>query len=230
MDFTYSPEQLELRDRAQSLTDAMIPFEIPCEEGRGLPDASLAEIRRLTLDAPAQRDQHAGRVGRPGTVGARAGDRLRATRTADQRAVGCGLAPGQRAAPLHRGPAGALPAAGDRRGPPRLLRRHRGERGLGPLADRDGRRAQRRRRLSDHRREVVRHRRRRRRFHDRPGTGRPRTRADPVPGRQELAGRQRQANPGVHAHVRVRAPGVPVRRGRGRTQTGCSARSGAATT
>jgi acyl-CoA dehydrogenase len=50
MDFTYSPEQLELRDRAQSLTDAIIPFEIPCEEGRGLPDASLAEIRRLTLD------------------------------------------------------------------------------------------------------------------------------------------------------------------------------------
>src|SRR5271154_6009985 len=50
MDFTYSPEQLELRDRAQSLTDAMIPFEIPCEEGRGLPAESLAEIRRLTLD------------------------------------------------------------------------------------------------------------------------------------------------------------------------------------
>jgi acyl-CoA dehydrogenase len=50
MDFTYSPEQLELRDRAQSLTDTIIPFEIPCEEGRGLPDASLAEIRRLTLE------------------------------------------------------------------------------------------------------------------------------------------------------------------------------------
>jgi acyl-CoA dehydrogenase len=50
MDFTYSPEQLELRDRAQSLTDAIIPFEIPCEEGRGLPEASLSEIRRLTLD------------------------------------------------------------------------------------------------------------------------------------------------------------------------------------
>ena len=50
MDFTYSPEQLELRDRAQSLTDAMIPFEIPCEEGRGLPAESLAEIRRLTLE------------------------------------------------------------------------------------------------------------------------------------------------------------------------------------
>jgi acyl-CoA dehydrogenase len=50
MDFTYSPEQLELQARAQSLTEAMIPFEIPCEEGRGLPDESLAEIRRLTLD------------------------------------------------------------------------------------------------------------------------------------------------------------------------------------
>jgi acyl-CoA dehydrogenase len=50
MDFTYSPEQLELQARAQSLTDAMIGFEIPCEEGRGLPDESLAEIRQLTLD------------------------------------------------------------------------------------------------------------------------------------------------------------------------------------
>src|ERR1700727_3944559 len=51
MDFTYSPEQLELRDRAQSLTDAIIPFEEPCEAGRGLPAPSLAEIRRLTLEA-----------------------------------------------------------------------------------------------------------------------------------------------------------------------------------
>ena len=50
MDFTYSPEQLELRDRAQSLTDAIIPFEIPCEEGRGLPAESLAEITWLARD------------------------------------------------------------------------------------------------------------------------------------------------------------------------------------
>ncbi|HEX5193078.1 MAG TPA: acyl-CoA dehydrogenase family protein [Solirubrobacteraceae bacterium] len=50
MDFTYTPEQLELRERAQSLTDAMIPFEIPCEEGRGLPAESLAEIRRAVLE------------------------------------------------------------------------------------------------------------------------------------------------------------------------------------
>ncbi|MGH2913487.1 MAG: acyl-CoA dehydrogenase family protein [Solirubrobacteraceae bacterium] len=50
MDFTYTAEQLELRDRAQRLTDAMIGFEDPCEAGRGLPSGSLAEIRRLTLE------------------------------------------------------------------------------------------------------------------------------------------------------------------------------------
>jgi butyryl-CoA dehydrogenase len=50
MQFTYTPEQLALRDRAQSLTEAMIGFEEPCEAGRGLPAESLAEIRRLTLD------------------------------------------------------------------------------------------------------------------------------------------------------------------------------------
>jgi acyl-CoA dehydrogenase len=50
MQFTYTPEQLALRDRAQRLTDAIIPFEEPCEAGRGLPAESLAEIRRLTLE------------------------------------------------------------------------------------------------------------------------------------------------------------------------------------
>ena len=49
MQFTYTLEQLELRDRAESLTQAIIPFEEPCEAGRGLPVQSLAEIRRLTL-------------------------------------------------------------------------------------------------------------------------------------------------------------------------------------
>jgi acyl-CoA dehydrogenase len=47
--FTYTPEQLELRDRAERLTNEIIPFEDPCEQGRGLPAESLAEIRRLTL-------------------------------------------------------------------------------------------------------------------------------------------------------------------------------------
>jgi butyryl-CoA dehydrogenase len=49
--FTYTPEQLALRERASRLTDQIIPFEEPCEAGRGLPPRSLAEIRRLTLDA-----------------------------------------------------------------------------------------------------------------------------------------------------------------------------------
>jgi acyl-CoA dehydrogenase len=49
VEFTYTPEQLELRDRASRLTEAIIPFEEPCEQGRGLPAESLAEIRRLTL-------------------------------------------------------------------------------------------------------------------------------------------------------------------------------------
>jgi butyryl-CoA dehydrogenase len=50
VEFTYTPEQLELRDRASRLTDAIIPFEDPCEAGRGLDEGSLAEIRRLTLE------------------------------------------------------------------------------------------------------------------------------------------------------------------------------------
>jgi butyryl-CoA dehydrogenase len=50
VEFTYTTEQLELRDRAGSLTDAIIPYEEPCEAGRGLPDSSLAEIRALTLE------------------------------------------------------------------------------------------------------------------------------------------------------------------------------------
>ncbi|HEY3727303.1 MAG TPA: acyl-CoA dehydrogenase family protein [Solirubrobacteraceae bacterium] len=51
MQFTYSPEQLALRERAGRLTDAIIPYEEPCEAGRGLPPQSLAEIRNLVLDA-----------------------------------------------------------------------------------------------------------------------------------------------------------------------------------
>ena len=50
MQFTYTPEQLALRERAQRLTDSIIPFEEPCEAARGLPAESLAEIRRLTLE------------------------------------------------------------------------------------------------------------------------------------------------------------------------------------
>jgi acyl-CoA dehydrogenase len=48
--FTYTPEQLALRERAGRLTEAIIPYEEPCEAGRGLPEQSLAEIRDLVLD------------------------------------------------------------------------------------------------------------------------------------------------------------------------------------
>ena len=51
MDFSYTPEQLALRGRAKALTDAIIPYEIPCEEQGGLSSQALAEIRQLTLDA-----------------------------------------------------------------------------------------------------------------------------------------------------------------------------------
>ena len=51
MQFTYTPEQLALRDRANDLTDQLIPFEEPCEAARGLPAESLAKIRELTLEA-----------------------------------------------------------------------------------------------------------------------------------------------------------------------------------
>jgi butyryl-CoA dehydrogenase len=49
--FTYTPVQLALRERASGLTEAIIPYEEPCEAGRGLPPESLAEIRKLTLEA-----------------------------------------------------------------------------------------------------------------------------------------------------------------------------------
>src|SRR5581483_4260561 len=48
--FTYTPVQLALRERAGRLTEAIIPYEEPCEAGRGLPDRSLAEIRDLVSE------------------------------------------------------------------------------------------------------------------------------------------------------------------------------------
>ena len=229
MDFTYSPEQLELRDRAQSLTDAMIPFEIPCEEGRGLPDESLAEIRRLTLDhrlnainMPTEWGGQGLSVLEQVIVSERLGQLTNALWDAVWRPANalrhCTAAQRERF---------LLPAiAGDRRdcfavteekagSDPSLIE-------TVAVPDGDGG-------VSDHRREVVRDRRRRRRLPDRPGAGRARARADAVPGRQGLARRQRQADPRLHAHVRVRAPGVPVRRRSRSGPTRYSARSAAAT-
>jgi acyl-CoA dehydrogenase len=51
LEFTYTPEQLELRERAAELARALTAFEEPCEAGRGLDDESLRRIRELTIEA-----------------------------------------------------------------------------------------------------------------------------------------------------------------------------------
>jgi acyl-CoA dehydrogenase len=49
VNFRYTDEQLELRDRATALADDIMAYEEECEEHRGLSAQSLAEIRDLTL-------------------------------------------------------------------------------------------------------------------------------------------------------------------------------------
>jgi butyryl-CoA dehydrogenase len=51
MDFSYTAEQLELRERASALTEQIMVYELACEQNGGLPDESLARIRELTLEA-----------------------------------------------------------------------------------------------------------------------------------------------------------------------------------
>jgi acyl-CoA dehydrogenase len=51
MDFRYTDEQLELRDRAAGLARSIVVYEEECEAHRGLSAQSLDEIRRLTLEA-----------------------------------------------------------------------------------------------------------------------------------------------------------------------------------
>jgi len=51
VDFRYTDEQLELRDRAAALASDMMAYEQECEEHRGLSAQSLAEIKELTLGA-----------------------------------------------------------------------------------------------------------------------------------------------------------------------------------
>ncbi|HEY4823781.1 MAG TPA: acyl-CoA dehydrogenase family protein [Solirubrobacteraceae bacterium] len=50
MDYRYTDEQLELRDRAAALAREIMAYEPECEEHRGLSAQSLAEIRELTLN------------------------------------------------------------------------------------------------------------------------------------------------------------------------------------
>ena len=51
MDFRYTDEQLELRDRASTLARDIMAYEDECEQHRGLSARSLSEIRELTLKA-----------------------------------------------------------------------------------------------------------------------------------------------------------------------------------
>jgi len=52
MEFTYTAQQLALRERARALTEELMAYELPCEENGGLPPGSLASARRETvLDA-----------------------------------------------------------------------------------------------------------------------------------------------------------------------------------
>jgi acyl-CoA dehydrogenase len=54
MDFAYSPEQLELKERAAALTAAIMVHEQRCEEEHGLPPEILADLRARTLEAGLQ--------------------------------------------------------------------------------------------------------------------------------------------------------------------------------
>jgi acyl-CoA dehydrogenase len=51
VDFRYTDEQLELRDRAAGLATDIMVYEDECETNRGLSAQSLAEIKELTLKA-----------------------------------------------------------------------------------------------------------------------------------------------------------------------------------
>ncbi len=190
---------------------SIMVHEEACEAGNGLPPevhATVAErVRHHGLNAinmPAE-------WGGQGLERARPGDRAGAARAAHERALGHGLAPGERAARVRRRAARALPAAGHPRRAARLRRGHRARRRIRPERDRHDRRAG-RRRLPDRRREVVRHRRRRRRLPDRARQRDARARADDVPDRQGHARRLGAAHAALHAHVRLRASGVRLRR------------------
>jgi hypothetical protein len=52
--FTYTSEQLALRERASRLTSQIIPFEEPCEAGRG-----VAPLLDFGTGAPVEAMAHA---------------------------------------------------------------------------------------------------------------------------------------------------------------------------
>ena len=167
MEFAYTPRLAELKDRARTLTEKIIPFEDECERNNGLSAESHASIKAAVLDVGPAGDQHADRVRRRRPVRARAGGGPGRARQADQRAVGHRVAPGQPAGARHARAARALPDPGCARRPSRRGRDLGSRCRIGLLGGDDHRDARRQRRLCHQRREVVRHRGRRRRLPDR---------------------------------------------------------------
>ena len=109
MDFTYTTEQLELRARAAALAADIMVHEEACEEANGLPpDVHAAVSERVRHHGMAAINMPA----EWGGAGLSVLDQVIVQEQLGpphQRAVGHGLAPGERAARLRRRPARALP-------------------------------------------------------------------------------------------------------------------------
>ena len=183
------------------------------------------------LDVGPAGDQHARRVRRCRTDGARAGRRARRAGQAHQRAVGHGVAPGQPADPRHPRAAGALPDPRYTRRPPRRRRDLRGQRRLGLLR---GRAPPRRPTATAATSSTA-------RSGSSPSatsptssscwpTCEPEQRRNDLPDRRRHPGCEDQARPALHAHLRLRAPRVHLRGRPRRGPTPCSAASARATT
>ena len=51
MEFAYSPQLLDLKQRARALTEKIMPFEDECERNNGLTPESHASIKAAVLDS-----------------------------------------------------------------------------------------------------------------------------------------------------------------------------------
>ena len=198
-----------LRERASRLTEAIIPYEEPCEAARELPEQSLAAIRELVLEYRLHAINMPAEWGGQGlslleqvVVQERLG-RLtnalwdvvwrpaNAMKACTPSSASAGCCPASTAR-------GAMPSPSPR-SPPAATRWRCDDRPT------------RRRRLGDRRRQVVRDRRRRRRLLAWCSRSPVRRGSDDVPRRQGHAGRAGQANATLHAHVRLRASRVRLR-------------------
>ena len=228
MDFAYPPDLAELQDRARGLADLIAGYEDRCEENNGLPPDDLAAI------AHAVREAHLGAINMPSEWGGQGLSILQQVVVQEQlgrltnalwdtvwRPANALRACDDEATRALPGAVHSGPAAG-------LLRGHGGGCRQRSAGHPDRRPAQRRRhRLDPRRREVVRHGGRRRRPDDRARDGR--RRSDALPCGQGNPGGTGQARSPVHAHVRLRAPGVRLRGRRGRRRSGARRRSGRGT-